>query len=59
MKHAGMSGGILSDELQPGAGMGSSAGSRGAPTGGMESLDDLQPLSWMFQVEPCSLEETF
>lgn len=59
MKHAGLSGGILSDELQPGVGMGSSAGLRGAPTGGMESLNDLQPMSWMFQVEPCSLEETF
>lgn len=59
MKHAGLSGGIPSDELQPSAGMGSSAGLRDAPTGGMESLDDLRPLSWMSQVKPCSWEESF
>ena len=59
LKHAGLSGGIQSDELQPSAGMGSSAGLRGAPTGGMESQGDLQPMSWMFQVKPCSLEESF
>ena len=45
MKHAGLSGGgIQSDELLPNAGMGSSAGLQGAPTGGTESLNDLQPM---------------
>lgn len=51
MKHAGLSGGgIQSDELLPNAGMGSSAGLQGAPTGGTESLS---------QVKPCSLVESF